>query len=76
MRFLDGVYVERPEGPLRVRRTNAPTSVELTLTSLTPSLALRIARFLERQALGRDAEDSCIGAAAIDHVTAEQEPAT
>jgi hypothetical protein len=55
--FLDGVYVERPDGSLRFRWVKAPTSAELT--RLTRSPALRIGRLSERQAwLTRDAENS------------------
>jgi len=57
MLFLDGVYVERPDGSLRLRWVKAPTSAELA--RLTQALALRIGRYLERQGLlERDAENS------------------
>ena len=57
MLFLDGVYVERPDGSLRFRSVKAPSSAELT--QLTQALALRIGRYLERQGLlERDAENS------------------
>ena len=57
MLFLDGVYVERPDGSLRFRWVRAPTSAELA--GLTQTLARRIDRFLERQGLlERDAENS------------------
>ena len=57
MLFLDGVYVERPDGTLRFRWVKAPTSAELT--RLTQTLALRVGRYLERQGLlERDAENS------------------
>ena len=57
MLFLDGVYVERPDGSLRFRWVRAPTSAELA--GLTQALARRIGRFLERQGLlERDAENS------------------
>jgi len=57
MLFLDGVYVERPEGSLRFCWVRAPTSAELA--GLTQTLAGRIGRFLERQGLlERDAENS------------------
>jgi len=46
MLFLDGVYVERPDGSLRFRWVKAPTSAELT--GLVQALARRIGRFLER----------------------------
>ena len=50
MLFLDGVYVERPDGSLRFRWVKAPTSAEFT--QLTHRIAQRIGRFLERQGLG------------------------
>ena len=56
MLFLDGVYVERPDGSLRFRWVKAPTSAELT--GLVQALARRIGRFLERRGLlERDADD-------------------
>jgi hypothetical protein len=57
MLFLDGVYVERPNGTLRIRWVKAPTSAELA--QLTETLARRIGRDLERQGLlGRDAQNA------------------
>ena len=57
MLFLDGVYVERSDGSLRLRWVKTPTSAELT--ELTQTLARRIGRYLERQGLlERDAENS------------------
>ncbi len=57
MLFLDGVYVERPDGSLRFRWVKAPTSAELT--RLAHRIAQRVGRFLERQGLlERDAENS------------------
>jgi hypothetical protein len=57
MLFLDGVYVERPDGSLRFRWVKAPTSAELT--QLTQTLARRIGRYLEGQGwLTQDAENS------------------
>jgi hypothetical protein len=57
MLFLDGVYVECPDGSLRFRWVKAPTSAELR--QLTHTLASRVGRFLERQGLlERDAENS------------------
>lgn len=54
--FLEGVYVERPDGALRFRWVKAPTSADLT--RLTQVLALRIGRYRERQGLlERDAEN-------------------
>jgi hypothetical protein len=56
MLFLDGVYVERPDGSLHFRWVKAPTSAELV--GLTQTLALRIGRYLEPQELlERDAEN-------------------
>lgn len=49
MLFLDGVYIEHPDGSLRFRWVKAPTSAELA--RLTQALALRIGRYLERQGL-------------------------
>jgi hypothetical protein len=46
MFFLDGEYVEGPDGSLRFRWVKAPTSVELA--RLIHTLALRIGRYLER----------------------------
>ena len=55
MLFLDGVYVERPDGTLRFRRIGAPTSTELD--ELTRTIAHRAGRLLERRGLlERDAE--------------------
>jgi hypothetical protein len=57
MLFLDGVYVERPDGSLRFRWVKAPISAELA--GLTQTLVLRIGRYLERQGLlDRDAKNS------------------
>jgi len=57
MLFLDGVYVERPDGSPRLRWVKAPTSAELT--RLAHRIAQRVGRFLERQGLlERDAENS------------------
>ena len=65
MLFLDGVYVERPDGSLRFRWVKAPTSAEVT--HLTHTLAHRIGRFLERQGLvERDAENNYFAADAVD----------
>jgi len=43
MLFLDGVYVERPNGTLRFRWVKAPTSIELA--QLSETLARRIGRY-------------------------------
>ena len=48
MRFLDGVYVERPDGRLRFRWVKAPTSVELT--QLASTIDHRLGQLLERGA--------------------------
>ncbi len=57
MLFLDGVYVERPDGRLRFRAVKAPTSTELN--SLAETLAWHSGRYLERQGLLElDAENS------------------
>ena len=57
MLFLDGVYVERPDGSLRFRWVQAPTGAELA--RLRQALARRIGRHLERQGLlEQDAENS------------------
>ena len=65
MLFLDGVYIERPEGSLRFRWVRASTSTELA--GLTQTLARRIGRFLERQGLlERDAENSYLAGDALE----------
>jgi len=65
MLFLDGVYVERPDGSLRFHWVKAPTSAEVTC--LTHTLAHRIGRFLERQGLlERGAEHSYLSGEAVD----------
>ncbi len=65
MLFLDGVYVECPDGSLRFHWVKAPTSAELT--ALAQTLAQRIGRFLERQGLlERDAENSYLAGAAVE----------
>jgi hypothetical protein len=57
MLFLDGVYIERPDGSLRFRWVKAPSGAELT--RLTQTVARRIGRQLERQGLLEpDAENS------------------
>jgi hypothetical protein len=57
MLFLDGVYVERPDGAVRFRSVRAPTSAELT--HLAHIIAHRVGCFLQRQGLlERDAENS------------------
>ena len=53
MLFLDGVYVDQPDGTARFRWVKAPTN-------LAHGIAHRIGRFLERQGLlERDA--GCVG---------------
>lgn len=65
MLFLDGVYVERPNGTARFRWVKAPTSAELT--QLAHTIAHRVGRFLERQGLlERDAENSYLVGEAVD----------
>ena len=49
MLFLDGVYVERPDGALSFRWVKAPTSAELSAPA--GRIAHRVERFLERQGL-------------------------
>jgi len=49
MLFLDGVYVDQPDGAARFRWVKAPTSAELT--QLAHTIAYRVGRFLERQGL-------------------------
>ena len=48
MLFLDGAYVQRSEGSVRLRWLKPPTSAELT--RLAQTLAQRIGRLLERLA--------------------------
>ena len=60
MLFLDGVYVQRPDGSLRFRWVKAPTSAELT--RLAQTLALRVGRLLERQGLLERDVDDCMDA--------------
>mgnify|MGYP001813108265 CR=1 FL=1 len=65
MLFLDGVYVERPNGTARFRWVKAPTTEELT--QLAHTIAHRVGRFLERQGLlERDAENSYLSGDAVD----------
>ena len=65
MLFLDGVYVDQPNGTARFRWVKAPTSQELT--RLAHTIAHRVGRFLERQGLlERDAENSCLASDAVD----------
>jgi len=65
MLFLDGVYIGGDHGPIRFRRSKAPTSDELTL--LTHAIAKRVARYLERQGLlVRDAGNSYLTTEGLD----------
>ena len=65
MLFLDGLYVDRPDGTVRFRWVKAPTSQELT--QLAHTIARRVSRFLERQGLlERDAETSYLALDAVD----------
>ena len=64
MLFLDGVYVERPNGTARFRWVKSPTGQELT--QLAHTIAHRVGRFLERQGLlERDAENSYLSGDAV-----------
>jgi len=64
MLFLDGVYIDRPDGT-RFRWVKAPTTQELT--QLTHTIAHRVGRYLERQGLlERDAENSYLASEAVD----------
>jgi ribosomal protein S27E len=64
MLFLDGVYVDRPDGSARFRWVSSPTTQELT--QLTQTIARRIGRYLERQGLlERDAENSYLTTDAV-----------
>ena len=73
MLFLDGVYVERPDGSLRFHCVKAPSGTELT--RLTQTLARRIGRHLERQGLlERDAENSHLAGDALETGPMEQLP--
>ncbi len=65
MLFLDGVYVDHPNGTARFRWVKAPTTQELT--QLAHTIAQRVGRFLERQGLlERDAENSYLASDAVD----------
>jgi hypothetical protein len=65
MLFLDGVYVDQPDGAARFRWVKAPTSAELT--QLAHTIAHRVGRILERQGLlERDAENSYLTGDAVD----------
>jgi len=65
MLFLDGVYVDHPNGITRFRWVKAPTSQEVT--QLAHTIAQRVGRFLERQGLlEQDAENSYLASDAVD----------
>jgi hypothetical protein len=65
MLFLDGVYVERPDGSLTFRWVKAPSGAELS--ALAGRIASRVGRFLERQGLiERDAESASPSEIALD----------
>ena len=65
MLFLDGVYVELPDGVLTFRWVKAPTGAELS--ALADCIASRVGRFLERQGLlERDAESASLSELALD----------
>jgi hypothetical protein len=65
MLFLDGVYVDQPNGAARFRWVKSPSSAEIT--RLTHTIAHRVGRFLERQGLlERDAENSYLASDAVD----------
>jgi hypothetical protein len=65
MLFLDGVYIDRPDGSARFRWVKAPATQELT--QLAHSIARRVGRFLERQGLvERDAENSYLAGDTLD----------
>jgi hypothetical protein len=65
MLFLDGVYVDGLYGAVRFRWVKAPTSQELT--QLAHTIAHRVGRFLERQALlERYAENSYLASDVVD----------
>jgi len=64
MLFLDGVYVDRPDGSARFRWVSSPTTQELT--QLSQTIARRVGRYLERQGLlERDAENSYLTTDAV-----------
>jgi len=63
--FLDGVYVERPDGSLTLRWVKAPTGAELT--ALVSHIASRVGRFLQRQGLLEpDAESTRLSDLALE----------
>ncbi len=65
MLFLDGVYVERPNGWVRFRWVKAPTSAEVT--QLADRIARRVGRYLERHGLlERDAQHSYLAGETVE----------
>lgn len=65
MLFLDGVYVDHPNGTARFCWVKAPTGQELT--QLAHTIAHRVGRFLERQSLlERDVENSYLAGDTAD----------
>ena len=71
MLFLDGVYVERPDRPLRFHWMKAPTSVESPRP--TQTLAWCIGRYLKRQGLlERDVENSYLAGDDLEAGPVEQ----
>ena len=65
MLFLDGLYVDQPDGATRFQRIMAPGSEELS--RLATTLAERVGRYLERQGLlERDVENSYLAGAVDD----------
>ena len=71
MLFLEGVYVEHPDGSLRFRWVGTPTSTEFAW--LTQTLARRIGRYPERQGLlARDAETSYLTGDELEAGSMEQ----
>jgi hypothetical protein len=65
MLFLDGVYVDGPDGSARFRRVKAPTTQELT--QLAHTIAHCVGCFLELHGLlERDAENSYLASEAVD----------
>ena len=65
MLFLDGVYVERPDGCVRFRWVKAPTSIEIT--QLADRIARRVGRFLERHGLlERDEQHSYLAGEGVE----------
>jgi len=65
MLFLDGVYVEGPDGALTFRWVKAPTSAELSAPAAR--IAGRVGHFLERQGLLEcDAQSPCLAELALD----------